>query len=124
MSIDTGEITQQITTALQKVLGSGWGKIKDFSEKQAARISEQAAMIASARIDKRSQLHHNDDLFQWFIQGLKETADNFARSLAALTLLTLEQAWNAVVGVVWGFINKALQSAGLGILTIPTSFVK
>ena len=81
-------------------------------------MADQAAAIAQARIT--GSLKDDDDTFDFFTNQLKDLATNFARSVATLTLLIIEQAWNAVVKVVWGAINGALASVKIADIPLPT----
>ena len=81
-------------------------------------LAQQGALIAQSRL--AGTLSEDDDLFDFFVQQLKDLTPNFARSVAPMTLLTIEQAWNALVGVVWGTVNKALSAGRLAGLPLPT----
>ena len=81
-------------------------------------MAGQAAAIAQARIT--GSLKDDDDTFGFFTNQLKDLATNFARSVATLTLLTIEQAWNAVVKVVWCAINGVLASVKIAGIPLPT----
>ncbi len=108
MAFDTAKLVEDIIGALKGAVGDGWSAISGFTQKQAKMLANQAAMIAQARIS--GSLKDDDDMFDFFTQQLKDMATNFARSVATMTLLTIKQAWNAVVKVVWGAINGALSS--------------
>ncbi len=118
MPIDVGKLVEDIMNALKGAVGDGWSKIAGFAEKQSKMLANQAAMITQSRID--GSLKDDDDLFEFFVDQLKEMTENFARSVATLTLLTIEEAWNAVVHVIWGTINSALSSARMAGIPIPT----
>jgi roadblock/LC7 domain-containing protein len=117
MDIDTTQLTTDILAALRGEITSGWGKIRAFSEKQAKALATQAAFITRSRV--AGALKDDDSLFKFFTDQLKEMAANFARAVAAMTIVTLEKAWNAIVGVVWGAVNDVLTSAGFGRLSVP-----
>ena len=106
-----------ILAALQGVLGGAYGKVQGQAEKEAQYFAVQAAMTTKARIDGE----YDDEQLQWFLAKLQGQAENFCRVLCAQTILTLEEAWNAIVGVVWTAINGALSGAGLGILAVPVA---
>ena len=118
MDFDTGKVVEDIISALKGAVGDGWSAISGFAEKQAKMLANQAAMIAQSRIT--GSLKDDDDMFEFFTDQLKDHATNFARSVATLTLLTIEQAWNAMVKVVWGAINGALASAKIAGIPLPT----
>lgn len=118
MDFDTGKVVDDIISALKGAVGKGWTAISGFAETQAKMMANQAAMIAQSRIS--GSLKDDDEMFEFFTDQLKDHATNFARSVATLTLLTIEQAWNAVVKVVWGAINGALSSVRLAGIPLPT----
>lgn len=117
MPIDVQTLVDDILAALRGAISEGWSSIAAFAEKQAKMLANQAAMITQSRLN--GSLKDDDDLFDFFVDHLKELAANFARSVATMTLLTIEQAWNAVVNVIWGAINKALQTGRLAGLPLP-----
>lgn len=117
MRIDIGNLIKQILESLRNEMIDGWQTISGFSEDQARKIATQAAMITSERT--AGALRDDDDLFEFFVEQLKRLTENFVRTVAAMTILTLEKSWNAVVGVVWRAINAPLEAAGLGTLMIP-----
>ena len=118
MTIDVQTFVSDILGALRGALSEGWSKISAFAEKQAKMLAQQGALIAQSRL--AGTLAEDDDLFDFFVQQLKDLTTNFARSVATMTLLTIEQAWNALVGVVWGTVNKALSAGRLAGLPLPT----
>jgi hypothetical protein len=117
MSLNISNTVDNIINALKGSLEESWSTVSVFAEDQAKKLANQAAMIAQARI--LGSLKDDDDLFDFFIDQLKEMTANFAKGIANLTLLTIEKAWNAIVGAVWGAINGTLSSAVLGPLPIP-----
>ena len=119
MAIDIGTTTGQLIGAIQSQLKSGWSTISSFVTTQSKMLATQAAWIAQDRVV--GSLRNDDDLFNFFIQQLKDSIKSFAHTVAALTVLTLEKAWNAAVGVLWGAINGVLQGAGLGGLIPPAA---
>lgn len=118
MKFDTGKVVQDIIAALKGEVGEGWAAISGFSQHQAKMLANQAAMITQARIS--GSLKDDDEMFEFFTDQLKRMTINFARSVATLTLLTIEQAWNAIVKIVWGAINGALASVRIAGIPLPT----
>lgn len=116
MDFDIDQTVTDVVNALKGNLEQGWDTISSFATQQAKLLATQAQMIAQSRLD--GSLRGDDALFQSFLDGLKATAENFVRTLTALTVLTIEKAWNAVVGVIWGALAKAL-SAVLPLPVMP-----
>lgn len=117
MGFDVSQVIAQILGALEAEISEGWQLVSSFAEKQTRLLANHALMITQSRTT--GLLKDNDELFDVLVQQLKELTENFARSLASLTIITLEKAWNAIVRVVWGAINGAVGAAGLAVLPLP-----
>ncbi|HTH99517.1 MAG TPA: hypothetical protein VL752_01120 [Acidisoma sp.] len=115
MASDLTTLGADIVAALQGVLAGAYGKVQGQAEKEAHYFEAQAAMMAKARISGE----YDQEQFDWFLAKLQQQAQNFCRLLCAQTILTIEEAWNAVVGVIWKAIGGALSAAGLGGLVVP-----
>ncbi len=117
MGDSVNDIAAEIAGAWKKELAEGWSQISSFRKSQTKKISKQAALIARMRII--GDLRDDDDMFEFLMEQLEDKIRNFAIAVANLTALTLEKAWNASVGVVWGVINKLLKGAGISAVPIP-----
>lgn len=115
--MDATEIFNNIRNGLLTELGEGYGTISVFVEDQGRLLAEQAAFIAEQRAT--GELRHNDTLFNHFMKGLKTNTENMARSVAMLTALTIEKAWNAVANALWGGLRTILTGAGVPAGLIP-----
>ena len=109
--MDHQQILDDIIAALKGELGQGYSTIRSFVESQGKLLAKQAENIATSRIN--GSLKDDDDLFHFFLDGLKTNAENMAKSIVMLTALTIEKAWNAVAGVLWGGIRTILSGAGV-----------
>ncbi len=107
------DIVTQIVGTLKGELKDSFGTIKMFAEEQAERLARFALVIAEERAF--GTLKKNNTMFKRFTKRLEEQTEAFARHLVMLTVLTLEKAWNAIVGVVWGAINSIIANTGLPI---------
>ena len=107
------DIVTQIIAALKGELHDGFGTVKMFAEEQSERLARFALVIAEERAF--GSLKTNNTMFKRFTKRLEEQTEAFARHLVMLSVLTLEKAWNAIVGVVWGAINSILANTGLPI---------
>ena len=112
------DILNDIVTGLKTELGAGFGTIKTFAERQGEMLAKQAASIAKSRID--GELATDDVFFEWLLDGLKKDTANMAKSIAVLTVLTIEKAWNAIANAIWGGIRTILTAAGLPAPLIPS----
>jgi hypothetical protein len=109
--MDHEQILDDIVAALKGELGQGFSTIKSFVESQGKLLAKQAADIAKSRVS--GSLKNDDELFHFFLEGLQTNAENMAKAIVMLTALTIEKAWNAIAGVLWGAIRSALSGAGV-----------
>lgn len=58
-------------------------------------------------------LADDDEFYQFFLDDLERNASDMVKHIAMLTALTIEKAWNAVVGILWGGIRTILSGAGV-----------
>lgn len=119
MSLDVEALLSDVIQAVQDIVEDDWSRISNFTESQGRMLANQAVMITTARTV--GSLKNDDDGFEFFLRQLEKMTRNFTQSIAALTIVTIEKAWNVVVGVVWGAVNGALSAAGLSGVSIPAA---
>ena len=105
------QIFQDIVAALKGELGDGYSSISGFVSSQGRLLAKQAEGIARSRVS--GSLKDDDDLYEFFLDSLKTNAENMAKAVVMLSALTIEKAWNAVAGVLWGAIRTTLKGAGV-----------
>jgi len=115
--MDASDILDDLLSNLRTELGDGFSAISNFARVQGEMLAKQAARIARSRID--GDLADDDDFYNWLLGGLERDTANMARSIAVLTVLTIEKAWNALVNALWGGIRSILTAAGLPAPLIP-----
>ena len=115
--MDHQQILNDIVAALKGELGNGFSTIRSFVENQGKLLAKQAENIATSRID--GPLKDDDDLYEFFLDNLKTNTENMVRAVVELSALTIEKAWNAVAGVLWGAIRTALSGAGVPAGLLP-----
>src|SRR3954471_17105528 len=101
--IDVGKTVSDVIKALSDVLTSDIKANVPFVTEQATALANQARLIADQAV--AGQL--SDEQRDFFLDHLKSHTKDLALMIAALTALTAEKAWNAIVGVLWGAINTA-----------------
>ncbi len=114
-AIDVDALIKDLLGALSGAINDDIKNHVEFAERQAKALAKQAAWITEGTI--KGELDEEDR--DWFLNDLATLAANFARTVAALTILTIEKAWNAIVGAVWSAINGAVDSALGFALPIP-----
>jgi uncharacterized protein YecA (UPF0149 family) len=117
MNLDVPALVEDIINALKHNVGANWQAISQFAQSQTTLLAKQGKLIAESRAT--GALHDDDELFYFFVDQLAENTKNFTRSMAALTAITLESAWNTVVTKLWNAINTIITHAGLPGLIIP-----
>jgi hypothetical protein len=115
--MDYQQILNDMIAALKGELGNGYASISSFVESQGKLLAKQAGGIATSRA--AGSLKDDDDLYAFFLENLKTNTENMARSIVMLSALTIEKAWNAVAGVLWGAIRTVLSGAGVPAGLLP-----
>jgi hypothetical protein len=103
MAFDVDGLLQNILSAGKTVLNQDLPAMGGFSQQQLQAIARQAALIAEGTLDGSI----NKDTRDYFLQSLEDMTRSFVNTLAGLAVVTAEKLWNAMVGVLWGAINKA-----------------
>jgi hypothetical protein len=103
-AIDLNKLIADIEAAASGILKADVTNIEGFSKTQVTAMATQASWIASGTLS--GQL--TPDLRDYFLSNLKALAQNFAQTLVGLAVITVEKVWNAVVGIIWSTISKAI----------------
>ena len=100
MDTDVATIISEIKTIASGILEKDVSTVRGFSERQVEAIAKQTVIIqkgvANGDID--------EDLREFFLDGLEAMALNFVNTLKGILMVTLEKLWNAIVG----FLYKAV----------------
>lgn len=102
-AINVPDLINQIKTMATSVLGSNIETAQGFSQDQLSAMAQQAETIAAGIATGQIR----PSLQQFFLDQLKESAQNFVRVLVGLALVTVEQLWNGLVGILWGALSTA-----------------
>ena len=105
--IDITALMADITKAATVQLGRDVTALEGFSHTQIEGLARQAQLIAAAVASG----HLSDADRDFFLNDLKQTAQDFARILAGLSLIDIEKVWNAAVTTLWTAIGRAAQVA-------------
>ena len=93
-------IISDIKDIASNILEKDISTIRGFSERQVEAIAKQTALIQkgveNGDID--------EDLREFFLDGLEAMALNFVNTLKGILMVTLEKLWNALVK----FLYKAV----------------
>jgi hypothetical protein len=111
MSIDVGQLVNEIKTAASGVLTADIATVRGFSQRQLEAIALQTHVVATGIATNNI----SPELQDFFLDGLKDMVTNFTRTLKGLMAVTIEKIWNAVVGAVWNALSTAIGT----VLPIP-----
>jgi hypothetical protein len=101
--IDIGGLVAQIQTAATAVIKKDVTTLQGFSAQQVNAIAQQAVLVSAGIADGSI----TDETQVFFLDSLKEMVRSFVNTLAGLVAVTIEETWNAIVGVIWAAIGKA-----------------
>lgn len=100
MPSDVPTLIAEIKDIATQVLQKDITTVRGFSERQVEAIAKQTAIIqqgiATGEID--------EELREFFLDGLEAMALNFVNTLKGILMVTLEKLWNAIVE----FLYKAV----------------
>lgn len=94
------EIREVATTILEKDIST----VNGFSERQVEALAKQTAIVQQGILNGDI----DEDLKEFFEQGLKDMARNFVNTLKGILSVTIEKIWNAIVEVVLKAINTVV----------------
>lgn len=90
-------IITDLKNITSEILGKDITQVRGFSERQLEAIALQTAVIqqgiASGDID--------EELREFFLEGLEAMARNFVNTLKGIMMVTLEKLWNALVSYLY-----------------------
>jgi hypothetical protein len=102
-AIDPAALAAQMESAASAAVGQDVTAIGGFSKDQLTAIAQQSADVAAGIADGSI----TGDTQTFMLSSLKEMVRSFVNVLVGLAAVTVEETWNAVVGVLWTAIGKA-----------------
>jgi len=115
-TLDVKKLANDILTNLNNEIKGDIETYVAFAKRQSTALAQQAAWITAETASKALSDADRD----WFLGDLAQSTENFSHTIAALSILTFEKAWNSVVNTIWGAINDIIKPA-IGItLPIPS----
>lgn len=103
-AIDVQQLIASITGAASRVVQEDVTALQGYSKQQVQMLAQQAAWIAQGSLS--GQL--TPELRSYFLANLENLAKDFAATIEGMVAITAEKVWNAVVGVLWDAIGKAI----------------
>lgn len=111
------DILSDLVNALKDELGQGYSTISNIVETQGKLLAKQAKQIATSRAT--GSLKDDDELYHFYLESLKDNTIAVAKAVVMVTALTIEKAWNAIAGALWGGIRSILTGAGVPANLLP-----
>ena len=105
IEFDIDAVANAVAGAVTQSLGRDIKTFESFSERQLKSLAKQARLIAQGYANGEL----TDDDVQYFLDNMEDMSKNF------VTLISIENAWNAAVGVLHTSIKESLGAAGISI---------
>jgi hypothetical protein len=115
MDIDFAQLVADIVDAVRGVTRQSFAKVEAFVREQTPRIAMHYKLATELHLAGEV----GDAEYREMVKDGELMIRRLGMTIAGLTIVTLERAWNAIVGVVWGTVNRALGAAGVPLLAIP-----
>jgi hypothetical protein len=103
---DPTKLIDDMKAAVTAITSKDFPALTTFAKRQMKALADQAVWIAHAQLN--GDFTPRPQLRDHFLKQLDRMTQNFARVLVALVALTIEKIWNALVGVLWTAIGKAI----------------
>lgn len=100
MNENVANIISEIKDIASGILEKDISAVRGFSERQVEAIAKQTVLIQNGV--KNGDI--DEDLREFFLDGLEAMALNFVNTLKGILMVTLEKLWNALVN----FLYKAV----------------
>ena len=96
------EIINNIKEVATNILEKDISTVRGFSERQVEAIAKQTIIIQKGVLNGDI----DDDLKEFFLDGLEAMALNFVNTLKGILSVTIEKVWNAIVDTLWNAIES------------------
>jgi hypothetical protein len=106
MEINIQQIISDILNAGSNILKKDISSLRGFEMNQVRALAQHSKLIASGIVTGEI----NNELKNFFLEGLESMALNFVRTIKGLVEITIEKVWNAIVEVLFKAIEVAAGS--------------
>ena len=96
------ELISEIREVASNILQKDIATVRGFSERQVEAIARQTIIIQQGVLLGEI----DDDLKEFFLDGLEAMALNFVNTLKGILSITIEKVWNAIIDVLWKAIDS------------------
>ncbi len=102
----TDELFSQLKGAASKSLSQDIETIAAFSKNQLAMIAQHSTQLAADIA--AGAFKGNEEFRDKLVKNVANLLRTFVETFQAMGEIAIEKLWNALVGVIWGVIDKAL----------------
>ena len=102
MNENLASIISEIQEAASSILKKDVATVRGFSERQVEAIARQTLIIQQGVLNGDI----NQDLKEFFLNGLEAMVLNFVNTLKGILAVTIEKIWNSIMDV----LLKAIDS--------------
>jgi len=104
MDKNLAQLIIEITEVASNVLEKDIATVRGFSERQVEAIAKQTVIIQKG-IENGDI---DEDLKQFFMDGLEAMVTNFVNTLKGILSVTIEKVWNAIVDILRSTIGSVV----------------
>lgn len=98
------QLITEIKDVASNILEKDVSTVRGFSERQVKAIAKQTLIIQKGILNGDI----DEDLKEFFFDGLEAMALNFVNTLKGILSVTIEKVWNAIVDTLWNAIESTL----------------
>lgn len=104
MDENVSSIISELKNIASGILEKDISTVRGFSERQIEAIARQTAIIQKGVLNGDI----DEELREFFLDGLEAMALNFVNTLKGILLVTLEKLWNATVNFLYKAVGMAI----------------
>lgn len=104
MNENLTQLITDIRDVASNILEKDVSTVRGFSERQVEAIAKQTLIIQKGILNGDI----DEDLKEFFFEGLEAMALNFVNTLKGILAVTIEKVWNAIVDLLWNAIESAI----------------
>ncbi len=93
-------IINEIQQVASDILKKDISTVRGFSERQVEAIARQTLIIQQGVLNGDI----DEDLKEFFFNGLEAMVLNFVNTLKGILAVTIEKIWNSIVDILWNTI--------------------
>jgi len=100
------ELMTEIKDVASNILEKDISTVRGFSERQVEAVAKQTLIIQTGILNGDI----DEELKEFFFDGLEAMALNFVNTLKGILSVTIEKIWNGIVDALWNVIESSINS--------------